>query len=329
MRSELRTPQIKVTLRGVVLAGVLSAEIDSNNHFAADRFRVRFVASVVSLDLLHIPGGQIEIEIGLDDKWLSCVVGLIDTVNFDPLLGTVDAEGRDLSAQFIETQTDETFANRTSSEIATLFGSRHGLIVAADPTTTPIGRYYQSEHDRVTLSQFGKTMTEWDLLAFLAIREGFDLFMTGRVLRFGYPVLTTVNTVQLADCSGLHLGHAVGLARPVDVSVKSWNSKSGESVTGHALSFGIGPIWLRKITRPNLSSADAQQQAERVIADLKRHEWTAVVTMPGELGLTARSIIQLEQTKSQWDRIYSVGQISRRIDVKRGFTQTLSLQGIA
>lgn len=329
MRSELRAPQIKVTLRGVVLAGVLSAEIDSNNHFAADRFRVRFVGSVVALDLLHMPGGQIELEIGLDGQWLSCVVGLIDTVSFDPVLGTVDVEGRDLSAQLIETQTDETFANRTASEIATLFGSRHGLLVAADPTTTPIGRYYQSEHDRVTLSQFGKTMTEWDLLAFLAIREGFDLYMIGRVLRFGFPLLTGARAIQLSDCTSLHLGHAVGLARPIDVLVKSWNSKTGHSVTGHALSLGIGPVWQRKITRPNLNSADAQQQAQRVIDDLKRHEWTAMVTMPGELGLTARSVIEISQTKSQWDRLYSVVQISRRLDVKRGFMQTLSLQGVA
>jgi len=311
------------------MAGVLSAEVDSNNHFAADRFRVRFVGSVVAMDLLHVPGGEIEIEIGLDGQWLSCIVGLIDTVSFDPVLGTVDVEGRDLSAQLIETQTDETFANRTSSEIATLFGARHGLLVAADPTTTPIGRYYQSEHDRVTLSQFGKTSTEWDLLAFLAIREGFDLYMIGRVLRFGLPLLTGALEIQLGDCTSLHLGHAVGLARPVDVSVKSWNSRTGDAVMGHALSLGIGPVWQRKITRPNLSNADAQQQALRVIGDLKRHEWTAAVTMPGELGLTARSVVLIAQTKSQWDRLYSVGQISRRIDVKRGFMQTLSLQGVA
>ncbi len=329
MQNELRAPEIRVTLQNVLLPGVLSVEIDNNNHFSADRFRARFVSSVVPLDLLHVPGAQIDIEIGSGDRWLSCIVGLIDTVSFDPSLGVVDVEGRDLSAQFIETQTDETFANRTSSEIATMFGNRHGLLVAADPTTTPIGRYYQSEHDRVALSQFGKTLTEWDLLAFLALREGYDLFMSGRVLRFGFPLLTGARQVRLGDCIGLHLGHAVGLARPVDVSVKSWNSKTGDAVTGHALSLGIGPVWQRRITRPNLSSADAQQQALRAIADLKRHEWTAVVTMPGELSLNARSVVQIVETKSQWDRLYSVTQISRRIDAKRGFTQALNLQGIA
>ena len=185
MRSDVRSPLLRVTLDGVELPGALSADIDNNNHFAADRFRVQFAASVVPQGALHVPGARVEISIGLGDVWLNCIVGVADTVNLDPVSGIIDVKGRDLSSQLIETQTDETFANRTSSEIATLFGTRHGLVVIADPTTTPIGRYYQSEHDRVTLSQFAKAMTEWDLLAFLAAREGFDLFMDGPILRFG------------------------------------------------------------------------------------------------------------------------------------------------
>ena len=328
MRSELRAPLIRATLSGVDLPGLLSAEIDSNNHFAADRFRMRFAASIVPHDLLHTPGGELEIEIGLDDKWVSCIVGTIDSVSSHPTQGVIDVEGRDLSSQLIETQTDETFANRTASEIAVLFGSRHGLIVLADPTTTPVGRYYQSEHDRASLGQFARTTTEWDLLAFLAIREGFDLFMAGRVLRFGSPVLTGAQEILLGDCISLQLDHCVGFARPIDVLVKSWNSKTGVTVAGHTLSSGVGRVWERRITRPNLSAEDAQSQAQRTLEDLKRHEWTASITMPGELTLTARSLVLIGGTNTQSDRLYSVAQISRRLDVTRGFTQSLSLQGI-
>ena len=328
MRSELRAPQIRATLSGVNLPGVLSAEIDSNNHFAADRFRVRFAGSVVPQSLLHMAGGEIEIEIGLNNQWLSCVIGNIDTVSSDPTQGVVDIEGRDLSSQLIETQIDETFANRTSSEIAELFGSRHGLAVLADQTQTPIGRYYQSEHDRVNLGQLAKTTTEWDLLASLAVREGFDLFMIGRVLRFGLPLVTGALEIGLGDCLSLQFGHCVSLARPIDVSVKSWNSKTGVTVIGQVISPGIGPVWERRITRPNLSSADAQSQAQKVVDDLKRHEWTASLTMPGELILTARSAVLIRDTNTVWDRLYGVSQISRRLDVKHGFTQSLNLQGI-
>ncbi len=110
--------------------------------------------------------------------------------------------------------------------------------------------------------------------------------------------------------------------------VKSWNSKSGEAVTGQSLSVGVGPTWER-VTRPNLTSADAQAQAQRVIDDLKRHEWSVNMTMPGEVALTARSVVAIEGTNSAWDRLYSVSQLSRRIDVRRGFTQHLNLQGVA
>ncbi len=329
MRSELRAPQVRATLSGINLTGLISAEIDSNNHFAADRFRVKFVASAVQQELLHIPGGELEIEVGLEDRSLSCLVGIINSVTSDPVQGVIDIEGRDLSAQMIETQINETFANRTASEVATLFGSRHGMGVLADPTSTPIGRYYQSEHDRMNLGQFAKATSEWDLLASLAVREGFDLFMTGRLLRFGRPVTTGAAAVRLEDCISLQLGHCVGLARPIHVMVKSWNSGTGAMVTGEVLSPGIGPVWERRVTRPNLTSADAQSQAQRIADDLKRHEWTASLTMPGELTLTSRSVVFLAGTNTQWDRVYGVSQISRRLDVKRGFTQSLSLQGMA
>ena len=85
----------------------------------------------------------------------------------------------------IEARVDETFSNRTSSEIAATFAGRHGLQAAVQQTSTPVGRYYQSEHDRLTIGQFAKATTEWDLLAFLAGREGFNLFMDGETLVFG------------------------------------------------------------------------------------------------------------------------------------------------
>lgn len=328
MDSELRQPRPRVSLRGRTLDGVLSVDIESNNHFAADRFRIGLVAALVQESELHLPGGQIEIEIGDGEKWVSCLTGTIDKVSFDPIAARLTIEGRDLSSTLIETQLNETFANRTASEIATLIGLRHGLLVAADPTTTPVGRYYQSEHDRTTLGQFAKTMTEWDLLAYLATNEGFDLYMIGRTLRFGFPVPTGSRSLRTSDCLSIHLHHAIALARPIDVQVRSWRSKTGDSAIGRTLTPGIGEVWQRRITRPNLTDATAQRQSVQVAADLKRHEWAASVTMPGEFGLSARSVVLLSDTQSPWDRLYRVQHISRSLDMRRGFTQTLTLQGL-
>lgn len=328
MRNEVRAPRLQVTLGGSELTGAIAADVHASNHFGTDRFRVRLAASAVPQAALHIPGQRVEVSVALGGLGVSMITGLVDRVGLDPTTGVIDLEGRDLSSLMIEAQVDETFANRTSSEIAEMFAGRHGLRALVERTSTPVGRYYQSEHDRVGLGQFAKAMTEWDLLAFLATREGFDLFMEGDALRFGPPAADGVSQIRSEDCINLQLDHCVGMAREIEVTVRSWGTKSGTAVSTTARASGAGAVWKRAITRPNLTSEDAQKLAERVLADLKRHEWAATATMPGDLALTPRSRVGITGTATSWDREYRVSQLSRHLDVRRGFTQRLSLQGL-
>lgn len=328
MPNELRYPQTSVLLNGVPLLGVLSANVDSNNHFAADRFAVRLAASVVPEAILHIPDQPVQVQLSVDGLSQSLITGAIDSVSLDPIGGVITIEGRDLSGRLIEAQTSETFPNRTASEIAQLLAARHGLGSLVQQTTTPVGRYYQSERDRVTLGQFAKTTTEWDLLAFLATKEGFDLYMLGDALRFAAPAADASIVLQVSDCIGLELQHCVPLARPIQITVRSWSSKSGTANVATVQSVGLGNVWQRALTRPNLSVDDAQALANRTLADLKRHEWLVNVTMPGELVLTARSQVAIIGTGTEWDRLYQITKLTRHLDVQRGFVQRLSLQGI-
>ncbi len=297
-------------------------------HLAADRFRVRLAASVVPQEALHAPGVRLDIQIGLAGGWTSLVTGAADSLTLDPIHGVLDVEGRDLSSMLIEARVDETFANRTASEIAEALAGRHGLRAMVARTSTPVGRYYQAEHDRLTLGQFAKATTEWDLLAYLAGQEGFDLFMEGDVLRFGPPVGDGAVEIRRDDCVSLQLEHSLGLAREIEVTVRSWGTRAGAAVTQTARSGRGGSVWKHRVTRPNLAPDEAQRLAERVLADLVRHEWTVTATMPGELGLTARSRVAIRGTGTAWDRDYGVGELSRHLDVRRGFTQRLSLQGV-
>ena len=327
MQSEVRAPRLQVTLAGNELAGAITADVHANNHFGSDRFRVRFAASAVPQDAFHIPGLRVEVSMSLGGLGVSVVTGLVDRVGHDPTTGVIDVEGRDLSSLMIEAQVDETFANRTSSEIAEMFAARHGLQALVQRTSTPVGRYYQSEHDRVGLGQFAKAMTEWDLLAFLATREGFDLFMDGNALQFGPPTVEGVSEIRPKDCLSLQLDHCVGISREIEVKVRSWGTKSGTAVTTTARAGGAGTVWKHGLTRPNLTSEDAQRLAERVLADLKRHEWAATAAMPGDLAMTPRSRVLITGTGTPWDREYRISQLTRHLDVRRGFTQRLSLQG--
>jgi len=327
--SSIRTPRLQVSVGGSLVVGAISAEVQSNNHFSADRFRVE-VASSTDPEIVAInPDQRVEVRIGLAGIWQSMIVGKADSVMLDPVKGLISIEGRDLSSILVDSQAGESFANRTSSEIAQLLADRHGLGAVIDSTSTPVGRYYQSEHDRITLGQFSKATTEWDLLAFLATNEGFDIYMIGDALRFGLPIAAVSMALRIEDCISVRLQHCVNLARAVEVTVKSWGSKTAATVVGTARIAGGGPLEKRTITRPNLTADEAQRLAERIAADLKRHEWTAELTMPGELALGSRSRVNIAGTGSVWDRAYSVTQITRHVDLQRGFTQHLTLQGVS
>ena len=185
-----RAPRLRVIANGSVLSGAIEADIVSNNHYAADRF-----TASVALDA--DPGNgpafwasqtdiTIDVQASLDGgaSYTSLVQGHVDTVDLDPIARAARISGRDFTASLIETRTQETFANCTSSEIAELLALRHGLQAQVTKTATPVGRYYQDEHDRLTLDQFSRAISEWDLLVFLARQEGFDVFVSANVLYF-------------------------------------------------------------------------------------------------------------------------------------------------
>lgn len=330
--SGIRAPRVQVLTDGGALAGVLAADVFANNHLAADRFRLRIAASVADLAVLQAPGLRLDVQVGWDGGWTSLIVGVADSLAFDPVRGELDVEGRDLSAELIETQASETFANRTSSEIVEIVAARHGMTADVERTSTPVGRYYQAEHDRVALGQFARATTEWDLLAFLAGHEGFDLFMQGDTLRFGPPDGDAV-PLRVEDCLSLELGHELGLAREVAVTVRSWGTRAGVALehtvrgSGGRKSGGGKPL-RHVLVRPNLDAQQAQRVAERALADLRRHEWTARAAMPGELDLTPQRRVALVGTRTEWDRVYAVSELSRHLDVRRGFTQRLCLGGV-
>lgn len=328
MRVEARSPRVRVLSDGEALPGVMAADVWSNSHLSADRFRVQFAASTGALERVDQPGVRVTVQAAVDGDWVTLVVGEPDAVVLDPLRGVLDVEGRDLSALLIDSRVDETFANRTSSEIAIDLAGRHGLKVDADRTETLVGRYYQSEHDRVTTGRFSKVTSEWDLLAFLAGREGFGVFMDGEVLRFGRSGGESV-MLRPSDCTNVSLEHSGRMMRAIEVTVRSWDQRGAEAVVRTARGGGKGRSWTHTVARPNLPADEAQRLAERTLADLLRHEWTARLSMPGELGITARSRVELAETGTDWDRTYEVSRVSRHIDMRHGFTQQLQLQGAA
>ncbi len=315
-----------------MLGGVLEASVSSNSHYAADRFRLRAALSSVDTGVLATADLRIEIFVGVDTGLQSLIVGLADRIDIDPIQGVVEIEGRDLCAGLIESRIQQTFSNQTSSEIARGFAQGHGLLADVAETTTPVGRYYQSEHDQVVLDQFCRATTQWDLLVFLAQHEGFDVWVSGITLHF-QPVATAVvaQTVSPSECLGFRMQRALTLASDIEVVVKSWNSRQQSAFMQVARQSGrrsgAGARTQRYVyVRPNLLPDQALQLAQRILADLSRHERVVQLTMPGALVLSPRSMIAIAGTGTDFDQVYQVAEIERDLSVERGFVQQVKVK---
>jgi len=334
-----RFPSVQLLVNGIPIIGTIQAEVIANNNFAADRFFARIALgadpTATSLFWASAQGIVAEIRFSLDSiTFQSLIQGLVDCVTIDPVSALVCIEGRDLTAGLMETRSQEAFANRTSSEIASLIAQRHNLTPAITPTNTPVGRYYQNEHDRVTLGLFSRAITEWDQLVFLARQEGFDVFVQGTTLFFqSAQQPPDVRVLQPSDLSDLRLQRSLTLARDIEVTVKSWNSRQKDAFSQTAMaaigrSSGVTGLGSQKsqkyiLVRPNLTPDQALQLAQRRLTELTRHERVVEATLPGDLTLTPRSQIALSGTGTDFDQTYFVDVIERSITSRGGFTQRI------
>lgn len=346
--SAWRSPRLRLLANGTAISGAIEAEVTANNHYGADRFVATLGLKGNSFAQAAFwasePDIAIDIQFSLDGgaSFQSLIQGAVDTVMIDPVLGRLHLEGRDLSARLIEARTQETFANRTASEIATLLAERRGLTPVVSETNTPVGRYYENQHDRITLGQFSRATTEWDLLVFLAQQEHAEIFVTGNELHFqieeadvSVPFLT--QTIRPTDMIDLHLERSLTLARDLEVTVKSWNSHNQSAFTqtaranrqrGSGGSAGkaaatASPPQRFVFVRPNLTPNDALKLAQQKLAELTRHERIIEFSMPGELSHTPRSQLALAGTNTEFDQIYYIDTIDRHLNIETGFTQRI------
>ena len=286
--------------------------------------------AVTAAELLQ-PGTILDLQLSFGGGATSLLQGQADSIHIDPIQGTIDIDGRDLTARLLDARTQETFANQTASEIAQTLAARHALTPVVTATSTLAGRYYSAEHDRITLGQFSRATTEWDLLTFLASREGFEVFVAGQSLYF-QPQSQAADPLLLtpADCISLSLEHALTLARDLEVVVKSWNTRHQAAFTQTARSAAQGSRGGAPqrivVVRPNLQPNDALQLAQRILADLSAHERIVHAELPGDLILTPRSRITLSGTGTDFDQTYYVAEIDRHLSIAHGYTQRLRLK---
>ena len=325
----VRYPRLRLLIDGTMVPGAFEVEELNNNHFAADRFRL---GMVLSADPAHGAAWWstrddvlIDIEVSLGGDYVNLLHGWVDSVEIDPQGDMVRLTGRDLSAELIEARAQGTFANQTSSDIATCLAARHGLAADVQATIVPVGRYWQLEHNSLLLNGSARITTEWDLLVALAQHEGFGLWVNGTTLHF-----RTVETsappivLQAAELSSLHLERALTLAQGVEVTVKSWHSRTAQCYVQTASASQASRKTQNYVyIAPNLTPDLALRLAKRRLVELTQHERVILAEMPGELSLTPGLQILLQGSGTAFDQPYRVDSIERRFSVSHGFTQWL------
>lgn len=343
--STVRQPRLTMLVNGVPVNGAVSASISSNGYMQSDRFHAMVA---LGFDQTFTPSWwadhddiKIEVQIALDTVSApqSLFVGHVDQLDMDPIRQVVELQGRDLSSLLIDAKTQETFSNQTASQVAATLAARHGLTASVQPTTRLVGAYYEIEHDTITLNNFSKQTTEWDLLTFLAKQEGFEVWVQGNTLYFQPPPATTSTPFPITFQPGqppvsnvitLKMERSLTLAKDIVVTVKSWKTADGKAYTRKSKSAGAssanGKTQNYAVTIPNLTPDEALKRAQQMASDLSKHERILSVTMPGELTLTTRTMVSLSGTGTAFDQSYFVAEIEREISFDNGFTQTLRLK---
>ncbi len=346
----VRAPRLRLLVGDLVVQGVKDAFVAANNHYAADRFTITIALGVDPVATTAFWSTQnfflVDLQAGFAPAtaplgamaWVSLIQGAVDSVQIDVLRQTVQLQGRDLTAVFIESRIQQSFANQTASDIATTLAGNHNLQAVVTPTTTPVGRYYNSEHDRITLDQFSRATTEWNLLVWLAEREGFDVFVQGTTLYFQPPNPASVPALTLsanpesgnANALDIVMERALTLAGDISVTVKSWNSRQGAAFTQTVTASGVSALGSQGarpqsyvFVRPNLTPDEALRYATAKLQELTLHERVVIVRLPGELTLTPRDMIAISGTGTAFDQLYFIDTIEREIRFDGGFTERI------
>jgi phage protein D len=337
--SGVRQPRVAFTVNGVPVPGLIEAEVTNNSHFASDTFH-----AVLALSLLppaygpaywsNSIGDQIGISAGFaGEQMMPLILGQVDDTDYDPVRRTITLSGRDLSARLIDTRSAEKFVNKTSSQIAEELAQRHGLVPVVKPTTAKAGTYYSAEHVVLT-----KDQTEWDLLTYLAEREGFDVWVSGDRLHFEPSPLPTNPPYKIAwdeaalasNALDIHLTRSQTLAKDVIVVVQSFNQKQQKAfkvtykvTQGYKSQRVGGQAQIYSFNEPNLTRDQCLALAKAKAEEITRHERVLTASLPGDSTLTTRAMVQLVGTGTSWDQMYFPDTVTRRIGFDGGYRMDL------
>lgn len=343
----------------VMIAGVASPawvdfEVDSNSFHEADTFTVLLAIKELKApqDLrwfLDQSTMSVEILAGFPQNpenygsadLTSWITGNVDQVDFDPSGRTITLTGRDLTSLLIDAKTSEKWQTQTASEIASTLASRHGLTPVVTGTTTTVGRYYQIDHVSMT-----STDTEWEFLTWLAVQEGFVVYVKGKELHFEpRPDPDDANVFEVeweepddefgyfrSNTKRLGFSRTLTVGKGAVVQVRSWNQKQKTGFTAtypasHAKGIKPGsssaPAQVYSYVIPNLTQEQANQRAQALYNELIKHEMRFNADLPADDALDSTWMAKVTGTGTIFDQKYYIESVSRSMSNGGGYGMSL------
>lgn len=349
-----RQPRGIVIINDIRIAW-LDIEVNNNAYYQADSFRVRvpLQGQPSGIDRLWWAGqDMLEIEIyagipadvlhfGTSDLEL-LIAGKVDNLPHEMVSDVITLTGRDYTAELIDTKTSNKWPEHRASTIAKYLAGLHGLTTKyVVETKSKSGTMYAHDHAKLQMD-----MSQWDLLAWLAHAEGFQVYVQGKDLHFEpkpdsppvYPMAwadATADTLKSFDGTSLTFERNLTLAKDVIVHVKSWNQKQKKPFIKTAKSkrnrdktargYRIGTPQEFTYSIPNLTPEKALQRAQAILMDITKHQvgmTAAGIPAVGPSVLTPQHVIQVSGTGA-YDQDYMPVSITRKMSMQEGYTMDI------
>lgn len=347
MTGEIFHPRGAVKVNGETVPGWVWFETEANEFYAPDTFRINWALSALPKDhdvAWFSSQGTLDLELFagfVDDpdkvqteELQSIFAGRVDVVSLDYGDLTMELVGRDLTAPFVDNKSSEKYVNLTSSQVAEKLAGKYGLEAKVEATTAKVGTFYATDHVDLQSDR-----TEWDLLTWLARKEGFRVYVKGKTLYFQAPPAsnerpyvfertTSADGPDGWNGQSVRVNRTLTVARDIEVTVTSWSTKQKKAYSRKARRSklqGGGAIAQKYSYRiPNLTPEEAQQRANQLLAELSRHEMKLEVEGPADTTMAIDSVIQVRGTGTDFDQTYFPSSIVRRLSVDGGFGWSIS-----
>jgi phage protein D len=331
---ETRTPRVRVKIGNDILRHVLDARIVSTNYYSADWFQIGLLAPRVgTYSVSWWASAQrplVEVGFSVDGgaNYVELITGRVDNLSVDGLRGVVRLSGRDLSASLVDSNLRDAFPNHSADAIVSLLARRHGLIPRVAPTPGLVGRIFGGLREDGGTFAYSRASSDWDLIVRLATQYGYDAFVSGRALYFQPSNGMNGAAVSISPSMLSELRIERNLAEPSGngMAFASWDANAGRTVQQGDLAVlgadrgaGTGNV----VVRPNLDAAMMAEAARNFLVESRQHAFLVEMSMPADVVLLPRTVIQLTGTDTSFDRFYKVECVDRSLNPTGGYYQRI------